>query len=118
RQDTDDLAASSDQEDLARVHGGNYRGGDSDAQKKVAHYVRAVVLSEYSKRLRALETGTNERTNAAYTAKEKTAKKALYKTKAEENRKKHAPLVAAGPQAPETKTFLKTNGFPTDLGVG
>lgn len=110
RKDTDDLAAENDQEDLARVHGRNYRGGDSDDQKRVAHYVRAVVLSEYSARLRALETATNS-DGSPLSGGQRSAKKAVYKKKAEEFRQKHVPLVAKSSRSPETQTFLKEFGF-------
>jgi hypothetical protein len=60
RQDTDDLAAEADQEDLSRVHGRMHTGQDSADEQKVARFVRAVVLTQYSARLRALETAKDD----------------------------------------------------------
>ena len=110
RKNTDDLAAEADQEDLARVHGRMHSGEDSADSQKVANFVRAVVLTEYSARLRDLETKKDSSGNPLG-AKDKSAKKALYKTKADDFRKKHVPLVAMGSQAPETRGFLKSHGF-------
>ena len=110
RKDTDDLAAEADQEDLARVHGRMHTGKGSADERKVAHFVRAVVLSEYSARLRALETAVD--TNGQpLSAAAKAKKKAVYKSKAEEFRKKHVPLVDKGSKAPETRGFLSEHGF-------
>jgi hypothetical protein len=116
RKDTDDLAATSDQEELARVHGRAHTGQDSADSQKVAHLVRAVVLTEYSSRLRSLETAVGKDGNALGD-KQKAAKKALYKTKADEFRKKHTPLVAKGSRAPETQGFLKEYGFDAAFGT-
>ena len=110
QKDTDDLAAEADQEDLARVHGRMHTGQDSQDAQKVAHFVRAVVLTEYSARLRSLESAKDKSGNDLG-AKAKAAKKSLYKSKADEFRQKHTPLVSKGSNAPETKGFLKEHGF-------
>jgi hypothetical protein len=110
QKDTDDLAAEADQEDLARVHGRMHTGQDSADAQKVANFVRAVVLTEYSARLRSLETAKDKSGNDLGD-KAKAAKKSVYKSKADEFRKKHTPLVSKGSSAPETKGFLKEYGF-------
>src|SRR5829696_3181996 len=110
RKDTDELAAEGDQADLSRVHGRMHTGQDSADSQKVADFVRAVVLTEYSSRLRTLETALGK-DGKPLPDKQKAAKKALYKTKADEFRQKHTPLVEKGAQAPETRGFLKGYGF-------
>ena len=105
RKDTDDLAAEADQSDLTRVHGRMHDSSkDSADERKVAYYVRAVVLSRYAAKLRELENGPLQ-------GKQKAAKKKLYKTKADEFRKQHLPLVAKGSKAPETRGFMQEHGF-------
>jgi hypothetical protein len=111
KQNTDDEATTSEQENLARVHGRAHKSaGDTAEEKTIASLVRAVVLGEFSDRLVALKTATDEGGTPLSDAAKK-RKRAVYNQKADEFRKKQAPLVAAGMAAPETQAFLREYGF-------
>ena len=111
KQNTDDEATTEEQESLARVHGRGHRSAkDSAEEKTLGNLVRAVVLSQFSDRLVALKTATDD-TGQPLSNGAKARKRAVYNKKAEEFRQKQAPLVAAGMAAPETQAFLREHGF-------
>jgi hypothetical protein len=113
RTDTDQLAPPADQTTLTSTRPLWDWSGESDAGRRINEMVRAVVLAEYSDRLRPLETAKGP-DGQPLSDDAKRGKRATYLRKATEFRDKHIPLLAAGPAAPETRSFLRGYGLSTE----
>ncbi len=113
RIDTDQLAAPPDQTTLTTTRSWLDWSNETDESRRITDMVRAVVLREYSTRLRALETA-NDADGNPLSAAAKTQKCSVYLTKAKEFRDKHVPLIAAGAASPETRAFLRGHGLSTE----
>jgi hypothetical protein len=100
-----------DQSKLIKVRGAvsSKLGKSPEYEKKLKDLVRAFLVAMYWKRLKKLET--DPELSKPEKAAEKAKKKAAYLEHADNQRQEYSALLEKGVNAPETKAFMKSQGF-------
>jgi hypothetical protein len=114
---TDKYVPTGHQDQLSTLRSATKRIKESpEDEKRLKDYLRAFLLSEYSKRLKTLYT--SKKSLVEYNTKKKqNERRDFYFDKAKDLRDKFAPLVEKGVGAPETKSFLNMYGFDKHIKV-
>lgn len=110
---TDENTTEKEQDEVSKVRGAFSRMKKSeDKEKKLKDFIRAYLLSEFSMRIQQLPTKYPD-----LKKKDMDTKRKAYLSKAKEKRDMYAGLVGLGVEAPETRAFLKEQGFESGLPV-